>query len=183
MTDPPAPRPRPVLEGAIRQIGYVVPDLDAAIAPWLELGTGPWLTIRDMPQHGCRYRGEPCDPTISVAFSSSGPLQIELIQPHGDTPSIYREFLDAGHTGFHQLAWWTTDFDALLDRAEAAGWATVFSGDAGGVTRFAYFEPAPSVATIVEVMELNDATQGLADVVDAAVAAWDGTTDPVRPLF
>jgi catechol 2,3-dioxygenase-like lactoylglutathione lyase family enzyme len=172
-----------VLEGAIRQIGYVVPDLDAAIAPWLSLGVGPWLTIREMAQPGCRYRGQPCDPTISVAFTNSGPLQLELIQPHGDTPSIYQEFLDAGLVGFHQFAWWTTDFDALLARADAAGWSAVFSGDAGGVARFAYFEPAPTVATIVEVTELNGATQGLADMLDAAVATWDGVTDPVRPLF
>jgi hypothetical protein len=172
-----------VLEGQIRQVGYVVPDLDEAIAPWLALGVGPWLTIREMPMGICTYRGEPCEPTISVAFSSSGPMQLEIIQPHGDTSSIYREFLDAGRSGFHQLAWWTPDFDGMLGRAAANGWDVAFSGDAGGVARFAYFEPAPGVATIVEVTELNDATQGMADLVESTAAAWDGVSDPVRPLF
>jgi hypothetical protein len=150
---------RPVLDGAIRQVGYVVPDLDAAIVPWCDLGVGPWYTIREMPQPGCIYRGQPCAPTISVAFTNSGPMQIEIIQPHGDTPSIYREFLDAGRTGYHQLAWWTEDFTGMLERAEAAGWPLVFSGDAGGAARFAYFELDQQVSTIIEVTELNEMTQ------------------------
>jgi catechol 2,3-dioxygenase-like lactoylglutathione lyase family enzyme len=172
-----------VLDGPIRQVGYIVRDLDVAIASWCSLGVGPWYTIREMPQPGCRYRGEPSEPTISIGFANSGPMQIELIQQHGDTPSIYREFLDAGREGYHQLAWWTADFDALLRRAEAAGWPVVFSGDAGGATHFAYFELDPTVSTIIEVTELNDATQGLADMLEAAAAEWDGVTDPVRSLL
>ena len=34
-----------VLPGPIRQIGYVVTDLDQAMAGWLELGVGPWFVI------------------------------------------------------------------------------------------------------------------------------------------
>ena len=34
-----------VLPGPIRQIGYVVTDLDRAIASWLELGVGPWFVM------------------------------------------------------------------------------------------------------------------------------------------
>ena len=33
----------------IRQIGYVVSDLDAALASWVELGVGPWLVMRGIP--------------------------------------------------------------------------------------------------------------------------------------
>ncbi len=171
-----------VLEGPIRQIGYVVADLDVAIRRWGALGVGPWFTIRALKQEDCRYRGQLCEPTISIALSNSGRLQIELIQPHGDVPSIYREFLEAHGDGFHQLAWWVTDFDAVMHRAEAAGWPVVFSG-AGGSVRFAYFEVDPAISTIIEVTELNDATRGLDDLVAGAAAAWDGVTDPVRSLL
>ena len=49
-----APRRRPPhrlmsLPGPIRQIGYVVTDLDEAIENWVELGVGPWLVIRGLP--------------------------------------------------------------------------------------------------------------------------------------
>ncbi|MBM3672286.1 MAG: VOC family protein [Actinobacteria bacterium] len=169
-----------VLEGPIRQVGFVVRDLQAALKSWCSLGVGPWYTTGDHQLRDCWYRGDHCEPTISVAFASSGPMQIELIQPVDDTPSIYREFLDAGHEGYQQLAWWVRDFDAVTQAANAAGWSQVFRGD--GVVSFAYYETDPIVTTIVEVAELNDAAQGLADLLDAAAADWDGVTDPVRPL-
>jgi catechol 2,3-dioxygenase-like lactoylglutathione lyase family enzyme len=170
-----------VLEGPIRQVGYVVRDLDAAIRSWCALGVGPWFTMRNLEQKDCQYRGKPCELTISIAFANSGPMQIELIQPHGETPSIFREFLEARGEGFHQFAWWVTDFDAMMQKAAVAGWPIVWSGGTGG-TRFAYFELDSTISTVVEVSELNDATQGLADLVASAAEQWDGFTNPVRSL-
>jgi catechol 2,3-dioxygenase-like lactoylglutathione lyase family enzyme len=170
----------PVLEGPIRQVGYVVRDLDAALRAWCALGVGPWYATGAHQLRDCWYRGDHCEPTISVAFASSGPMQLEVIQPLDDTPSIYREFLDAGHEGYQQLAWWVRDFDAVTHAADAAGWSLVFRGD--GMVPFAYYETDPIVTTIVEVTALNDAAQGLADLLDAATVDWDGVTDPVRPL-
>lgn len=173
--------PSAVLGGAIRQIGYVVRDLDTAMRSWLALGVGPWFTMRDLRQRDCRYRGEPCEPTLSLAFANSGSLQIELIQQLDAVPSIYREFLDAGHEGFHQLAWWVDDFDAVCRAAAGAGWPKVFWSDAGDV-RFAYFELDPAVCTIVEVMEANDATRAFGELVADAAQAWDRISDPIRSI-
>ena len=170
-----------VLDGPIRQVGFVVPDLDAALQSWCSLGVGPWFTVRDLLQTDCRYRGELCEPTLSIAFANSGPLQLELIQQHGDDPSIYREFLAAGREGFHQFAWWAADFDAMRKTADDAGWPVVFSGDSGDV-RFVYFELDTAISTVVEVMELNDSSRGMAELVAGAAANWDGVTDPVRSL-
>jgi catechol 2,3-dioxygenase-like lactoylglutathione lyase family enzyme len=172
-----------VLDGPIRQIGYIVRDLDAAIDSWLALGIGPWFTIRELTQKDCSYRGELCEPTLSIAFANSGAMQIELIQQIDDAPSIYREFLDAGAEGYHQLAWWVTDFDAIQQKANDAGWSVVFSGGGDGAVRFAYFEPDSKVSTIVEVMELNDSSRGMGELVAGAAAEWDGVTDPIRALF
>jgi hypothetical protein len=47
-----------ILPGPIRQIGYVVTDLDQAMAGWLELGVGPWFVLRGLPVRA-DYRGEP----------------------------------------------------------------------------------------------------------------------------
>lgn len=170
-----------VLEGPIRQIGYVVRDLDAAMQSWYRLGVGPWFTMRKLEQQG-RYRGELCEPTISLAFANSGPMQVELIEPHGDIASIYREFLDAGGDGYHQLAWWVDDFDTMMQKAAVAGWPIVWSGESGD-TRFVYFELDPRISTVIEVMELTDTTRGLADLVAGAADDWDGVTDPVRSLL
>ena len=34
-----------ILPGVVRQNGYIVRDLDAAIASWCAVGVGPWFTI------------------------------------------------------------------------------------------------------------------------------------------
>lgn len=169
-----------ILPGVVRQNGYVVRDLDAAISSWLSLGIGPWYVIRERPQTGV-YRGEDCTVTVSIAFANSGDLQLELIQQHGDEPSIYTEFLDAGHEGYHQLAFWAPDFDATLRSVEAAGLPVVWSGGGDGATRYAYVEPPAGPATIIEIMELNPATEGMARLVREAAAGWDGS-DPVRSI-
>lgn len=169
-----------VLPGVVRQIGYVVRDLDQAVESWLKLGVGPWYVLRGQSQ-AANYRGQPCTVPFSVAFSNSGDLQVELISQGDDTPSIYTEFLDSGREGFHQLAWWATDFDAAMRSIEAAGWPVVWSGGEDGGARYAYFEPPAGPAAIVEVMEVTAATDGMATLVRQAADGWDGS-EPIRTL-
>lgn len=167
-----------VLPGTVRQIGYVVRDLDHALLNWLALGVGPWYVLRGQSQSGL-YRGQPCTVPISVAFSNSGDLQIELIQQEDDTPSIYTEFLATGRDGFHQLAWWANDFDTALQSTQTAGWPVVWSGGEDGGTRYAYLEPPAGPATIVELMEVTPATAHMATLVRQAAEGWDGS-EPIR---
>lgn len=169
------------LPGPIRQIGYVVRDLERALSEWIALGVGPWFVVREHTQQ-LIYRGEPCEVTISIALANSGDLQVELIHQHGDTPSIFTEFLDSGREGFHQFAWWVDDFDAAVASAQAAGWPVVWEGAEDTVTRFAYVEPpAGGPATIFEIMELTEVTTGMGDFVRGAAKNWDGT-DPIRTV-
>ncbi|MGK2870057.1 MAG: VOC family protein [Mycobacterium sp.] len=183
-----------VLPGPVRQIGYVVDDLDAAVANWLKLGVGPWFVMRDLVQQ-VTYRGEPSAVTLSLALANSGDLQIELIQQTDDTASIFTEFLQArgersdGEStgpGFHQLAYWTDDFDDTMGLVAEAGWPVVWSGGEGDGVRYAYVElssaeRATSPAAIIEIMELTDASAGMAAFVRQAAEGWDGS-DPVREL-
>jgi len=174
-------RPRGILPGPIRQNGYVVRDLDRAIHAWLEVGVGPWLLLPHLTQADSVYRGQPTEPVVSIAFANSGELQVELIEQEDDSPSIYREYLDAGREGFHHLAWWAEDFEAVTRAAEGAGWPLLHAGNAGGTAQFAYYDPGGVTSTVVEVMELTDATRWLAATVRDAAAGWDGS-DPVRSL-
>ncbi|MBP1821778.1 VOC family protein [Mycobacterium sp. OAE908] len=169
-----------ILPGPIRQIGYVVTDLDEALASWVELGVGPWLVIRRLPM-GVRYRGEPCETTISLALSNSGEMQIELIYQHDDTPSIFTEFLAANGPGFHQLAYWAEDFDATMTAVADAGWPVVWAGGEELGVRFAYVEPPNSPATVVEISELTEAQAASAKFIRDTAANWDGT-DAIREM-
>jgi len=172
-----------VLPGPIRQVGYVVTDLDQALASWIELGVGPWYVMRGLPMRAL-YRGEPCEITLSLALANSGELQVELIHQQGDIPSIFTEFLTSRGEGFHQLAYWAEDFDATMRAVNAAGWPVVWSGGEDVGTRFAYIEPPNSPAVpsqIIEIMELTETTVGMGRFIRDAADSWDGS-DPIREL-
>jgi len=169
-----------ILPGPIRQIGYVVTDLDQALANWVELGVGPWLVIRGLPMQAL-YRGELCQITLSLALSNSGELQVELIQQLDATPSIFTEFLASHGHGYHQLAYWAEDFDATMKAVVDAGWPVVWSGGEGFGVRFAYVEPPNSPATVIEISELTDGQVASAKFIRDAAANWDGS-DPIREM-
>lgn len=168
--------------GPIRQIGFVVRDLDEALKPWIELGIGPWCVIRG--QHlQTVYRGEPCEVTITIALANSGDMQIEVITQDDGDPSIYTEFLADGHEGFNQIAYWAADFDDAVRSVQSLGWPVVWSGGGTEGVRYVYVEPPPGgPAPIIEISELNAATEYLAEFVRASADGWDGT-DPIRSLF
>jgi hypothetical protein len=92
--------------GAITQNGYVVHDIAAAMRHWIEvLGVGPWFYVEHTPIEDFQYQGHPSPIDVSIALANSGPLQIELIQQRNDAPSMYRDFLAAGHEGLQHIAY------------------------------------------------------------------------------
>lgn len=167
----------PPFSGKVRQFAYVVHDLDATIAAWLDLGVGPWFVLRDFRVTGGQYHGEPCEPVLSLAFANSGEMQIELIAVADSTPSVYRDFLDSGKEGFHHIAYWTRDYSAEHERALNLGWECVQAGP----QRFAYYQTALQIYSFVELTEVTDRLEGFTDAMRAASMNWDGVSEPVRP--
>lgn len=168
------------LPGAIRQNGYVVADLEAAARAWVAVGVGPWVVIPEVTASEFEYRGQPGEVRMSIALSYSGDLQLELIEQHGDDPSMYREFREARGEGLQHHAWWTEEFEATVEGASEAGWTIGHRGDFGGL-RVVYFD-GPMPHTSLELMEDTELTRGVFAQVREAVESWDGRTEPVRPL-
>jgi hypothetical protein len=164
--------------GSVRQVGNIVADLDSAVADWLELGVGPWFVMRDVTRRDGTFRGVPRAARMSLAFANSANLQIELICPLDDVPSAAVEFLRAGRSGMHHIAYWTEQFDEVVADAAAAGWHPIQTS--GG--RSVYYEFAGAARPLVEVMELNERTLWLTETVRTAALTWDGMTEPVRSL-
>lgn len=77
--------------GPIRQMGYVVPDIEAAMH-WSseEMGIGPFFYNPRVPIEDYQYDGQPHDVKNSVALANAGSIQVELIQTRNDAPSMYR---------------------------------------------------------------------------------------------
>lgn len=168
--------------GAIRQLGYVVPDIEAAMAYWTAtLGVGPFFYNPKVPIRNYTYRGARYEPHNSVALANSGALQVELIQCRNDVPSMYRDFLRAGRTGLQHVAYWTEAYDADLERLLAQGFRPAMGGEVGERGRFIYFDTEYHPGTVIELSEVAGPKGKLFDLIRAAGADWDGR-DPVRPF-
>lgn len=169
--------------GAIRQNGYVVHDLQSAMRHWIEvLGVGPWFCFEPVRIDWFRHRGAASSVEMSVALANSGDLQIELIQQTNDAPSMYREFLAAGREGLQHVAYWTTDYQALHDRALSLGYRVGHEGQIGGEKgRFAYFDTEAHPGTVVEISDISGPKGAFFDLVRQAAVGWDGG-DPIRRL-
>ncbi len=172
--------------GEIRQVAYLVPDIEAAMAYWAEtLGVGPWFYNPRVPIRNYTFRGQSYEPHNSVALANAGGLQIELLQTRNDVPSMYRDFLTAGFTGVQHVAFWTETFDADLARAEAEGFRVCMGGEVGENGRFVYFEKASPhgsfPGTVIELSEVAGPKGKLFRLIREAAQGWDGS-DPVRPF-
>lgn len=166
--------------GEIRQLGYVVNDIDAAMEYWSStLGVGPWYYNPKVPIENYQYRGECYEPHNSVALANSGFVQVELIQCRNDVPSMYRDFLQAGNTGLQHVAYWTENYDADLARLTSQGFRSVMSGEVGDRGRFVYFDTEYHPGTVIELSEVAGPKGKLFDLIRSESQDWDGS-NPVR---
>ncbi len=165
--------------GAIRQNGYVVPNIEAAIQHWADkLAIGPWYYVPSVRPKDFLYKGKPSNPEIAIAMAFSGTLQIELIQPLDDAASAYRDFLQTGQQGLQHVSSWPDDYDAILNRFIQEGGQVVQSGRIGG-TRFAYLGGEGHPGTIFEIADLDDRSKALFESIRQAAETWDGS-NPIR---
>jgi hypothetical protein len=167
----------PIDFGVIKQIAYVVDDLDAAITDWVQvMHAGPFFRIDDAHFQDMRYRGTLAEASISLAIGNSGGVQIELIQ-QTDGPSIYREL----RHGVHHLAVLARDFEGESARLERLGHPVAWALTVPGICRVHYHDTVARFGHFVELWEGTDAMRGLLEMVEAAARDWDGS-DPIRRL-
>lgn len=168
--------------GPIRQLGYVVDDIEAAMAHWHEvMGVGPWYYNPKVPIEDYVYEGKSYEVHNSVALANSGYVQVELIQTRNDAPSMYRDFKLAGHRGLQHVAYWTQSYDDDLSRMEAQGLRCKMSGKVGADGRFCYFDKEAHPGTAIELSEVVGPKGRMFDMIRAASENWDGS-EPIRPF-
>jgi hypothetical protein len=149
------------LFGPIRQNGYVVRDIQTAMAHWIEvLRVGPWFYFDRVKTDYFRHRGADSDVDMSIALANAGDLQIELIQQRNDAPSMYKEFLDAGREGLQHVAFWSTEYQSLYDR-------------------FAYFDTGAQPGTVIEISDISGSKGRFFEHVRECARSWDGS-EPIR---
>ncbi|MGE0233199.1 MAG: VOC family protein [Flavobacteriaceae bacterium] len=173
--------------GPICQVGYVVSDFDRAIDCLRKtMGCGPIFVAEHIAPAEFLYRGQPSAPELTVAYTQSGPLQLEVIKQKNDAPSSWRDFLAEGPEGLQHVAYWTDSFDDLMNVAtRTAGLEPEMTGitrqQGGTVERFTYFANNGPRGMMIELSEVLAPKRANYQRVADAAKDWDGT-DPIRAL-
>lgn len=168
--------------GPVMQLGFVVRDLDAAMAHWIgKVGIGPFFVLDHVQFAEAWYRDAPADVDMSVALAQWGPVQVELIRQWNDAPSIYTEFAGREHGGLQHLGVMTQSVADDLALLRERGVAPVQWGSTGNGIRFAYVATDHHPGGMIELIEHGPAIDGFFQMVRDAAQGWDGTR-PVRRL-
>ncbi len=171
-----------VLFGPVRQVGYVVRNIETAMAQWARIGVGPWFYRKEAPSTEYRYYGKPSAlPLLSFGFANSGDLQIELIEQLNDVPSLYRDTLRQQGEMAQHIAYWTPDrFDEHVGALLAAGYVEGHGGRMGAHRgRYAYFVHPRLPSAMIEISESTGGKAEFFEEIRRAAIGWDGK-DPVR---
>jgi methylmalonyl-CoA/ethylmalonyl-CoA epimerase len=143
------------LPGKLFQFGYVVPNLDAALAHFNNrLGAPRFMVLREIVVQNGWFRGSTAPINHSMAFGYIGDVQFEIIQ-NISGKSTYLEFLDrVPEGGIHHLGYAVDDYDAATKDLEARGYKLIQRGTFGD-TRFGYYESADDFGTLTEIIYLD----------------------------
>ena len=170
--------------GGVMQTAFVVEDIRASIDHFIrDCGSGPFFLLDHFWAADQVYRGSPSKADVAIAMGFVGHMQIELIQPLDDHPSVYRDTVLARGFGFHHFGIACEDVEAALPDYLPRGYQVAFRADVPTGGRVAYLEKGPAAEP--GYVELIPATPGM----DAhftkfweAGQGWDGK-DPIRPFI
>jgi hypothetical protein len=164
------------------QVCWVVPDIYAAMTSWTTIaGVGPFFLFQDVKYDQPHYRGKPTTSVdITAAIAQAGDVQIELVCQNEERPSVFRDIVPAGRTGFHHTAVVCKDYDADVAAYARAGAPVVFSGLMMGF-RVCWVDASATLGFMVELIEANDVAAAVFAKIRAPSINWDGR-DPIRTL-
>lgn len=132
------------------QVGFVYPDLEAAIALYEPL-FGEFKIVEYGEIEGARFRGKPSPYEIRMGIGYSGDLELELIEwVSGATP--HKEFVEAGRSGMHHLSFTVPDLDAVVEAAKPLGYDAIWYHAMSDEIKYVYLE-RPGDPLLVELTQ------------------------------
>lgn len=181
--------PDPVVTGPIQrssgivQLGYVVPDLGAALDHWTKtLGVGPFLVTSRIDYAELHYRGKPIAIDNAVALASWRGMQIEIIQQTSGDDSMFTNFIARRGGGLHHVCVLSDDLNGDLAAWQAAGTTVLMGGRTAAGIPFAYLDSDPDDAgRVIEIVQPSPGLTRFFARLDQLAESWDGR-DPIRHL-
>lgn len=133
---------------AIDHVGIAVPDLDTAIK-WYHDNLGMIVLHEEInEEQGVR------EAMLSVRGAPKGSAQIQLMSPLDENSTIAK-FIDKRGPGLQQLAYRTSDIDALSERLRSDGVRLLYDAPRKGTanSRINFIHPKDSGGVLVELVE------------------------------
>lgn len=169
-----------ILPGArIVQMAWVVDDLEASATRVCQaMRCGPFMMNRHITLTDPHHRGRPQRTDFSLALAQAGDVQIELVEQHDDSLSVYRDLFPDGPPGgmaFHHVAVIVESVAQETARYNALGFETASSGRFGDVD-FTYVDTRSAGGFMVEVLPDSETIRRFFGAVRRAAEDWDGVT-------
>ena len=133
---------------AIDHVGIAVPDLDAA-AKWYHDNLGMIVLHEEInEEQGVR------EAMLSVRGAPKGSAQIQLLAPLNEKSTIAK-FIDRSGPGLQQLAYRTSDIDALSERLRSQGVRLLYEAPRKGTanSRINFIHPKDAGGVLIELVE------------------------------
>ncbi len=146
--------PGKLLSGEVKQLGYIVDDVEKGMDAWTkQVGLGPWICYQNVKLWGT-YKGSPTTVYMHVALTYQANMQIELIQPLNDAPSPYKEFTDRGRCGLHHFAYLCEDMQGAVELAQVNELEVTFD-ITNGFNRYVYLTSPLMPDVFIELIEAS----------------------------
>jgi hypothetical protein len=168
--------------GQIVQMAYVVKDIRQSMDWWIRAcRVGPWFLLDSFTGAEQRYRGGPSHSDVAIAMAFAGHMQIELIQPKDDHPSVYKDIVDKRGYGFHHVGIAVEDVEAERAAYERRNYTVAFRAPVPSGGAVYYMDDGRNDPGFVELIP---ATPGMNDMFTRywrASLEWQGD-NPIRPF-
>ena len=162
------------------QYAYFVESIEASAQAWTDtVGAGPFFVTRHHVADAFAYRGQAIEADVSYAFGYAGECQIQLIEQHDDTPSIYLDMFGDGTYGHHHVAKLVPDFAGERDRLIGLGFDLACELHANDIDA-AYLDTRSVTGTFTELHSITDRIKGSFARWKAAHDEWDCSGSPLR---
>ena len=167
--------------GPVMQLAWLPSDFDAALRHWTQtMGVGPFFLIENIRLEDMRYLGNPTDAVFSLALAYWGDVQIELIRPENDAPSIYNgEY--AVRDRLHHVCLLVDDIADAYAACAEHGAKILVEGKVGDSGRVIYADPGGGPGSVIEMLQSQPGTAELFGMIKQAGGGWDGS-EPLRKL-
>jgi hypothetical protein len=166
----------------VHHLGYVVDDLEAAVAAAVRTtGAGPFFYSEHVQLGEVTSGGAPATFDHSSAIGQLGDTRVEFMVVHDSAPHEVGEKLVTSRTpALHHVAWAVEDWDLVVDALEREG-APSYMQARFGTMHTSYHDASHLFGHHVEVHHRTADFEAFFGMVQGASRGWDGS-NPFRAL-